>query len=490
MTVFAVNGDAGFRAVARHQLAGAWQVPAELVRFAVAWGAESVNLTWKGRRLELRAAGASVSISILEAAALAMGTGGGLNRLQSLGELEDREATTLAWAAGTDPRLLEIEVHGPAGGALLFQKKNNRPRITSLSAGEERSVRLLLVGPRIGRDRAQEWLQTACRFSQVPVLLNGCDLRKGLDSGSFRARIASPLPAEVALGVPHESPRLWLLRHGIVETRATVPGWPPFEAAIEMAGEVGGWASPADLRRTLSGSLPALVLRVVDLMLRVVPRLEEVGESGRSSVVHALLIAAKSEIRRREINEASIFELFEAGERRRVSLEDLRRWSGRLPRTVDLSIQVGDLREPVLRLGLGERELLADLLGRSLEIAVTVQATKENRFRGWLSSLADFGIRLVSPPPLAEAFMSPSEIALARALESCLDADGSMVEVRFTKGGGVIRFSRRTLRLPRLNTDVQNCGRALQEDPASLYLIALALAPENWEVSPSVRMRC
>ena len=111
-----VDPDAAFEAVAHDQVGGPYQVPAELVRLAVASGAQRVEVSCNHGRVVIEAQGAVIPEVVLEALRSASCHGDGVARLQALGALEDRDASALGWAVGTSPRKLVIRaVEGGAG---------------------------------------------------------------------------------------------------------------------------------------------------------------------------------------------------------------------------------------------------------------------------------------------------------------------------------------------------------------------------------------
>lgn len=242
--VLEVDLDAGFRVVARYQLAGKWQIPAELVRMAVAHGAREVETQFRARRVVVVATGAMIPSVAIEGLASILNGGADGVRLRALTLLEDRDAMALGWAVGSSPRRLVIEQRSPGNGISFVRDGEDQARVSRLPPTPETVLRVTLERPSFNIKQAAAWLRTASRFAAVPVRLDGEDLRKELRSGCFRARLVQPMPATVALGVSLEAPRLWLLRHGILEARVSVPGWPAFEGAVELADTVDGWVSP------------------------------------------------------------------------------------------------------------------------------------------------------------------------------------------------------------------------------------------------------
>ncbi len=482
-----IDLDAGFRAVARHQLAGTWQVPAELVRMAISCGARDVEAHIRSRKTIIEAIGAEVPFAAIEGLATILDDGGNDLRLGAFAALEDLDAMALGWAVGSNPRRLKIEQRSPEGGIALVRNGESRAQVTRLNPAGESILRVVIESPNIDHQQAAAWLRTAGRFAEIPLRLNNEDIRSDLTSGCFRSRLERPLPTSVALGVSLETPRLWLLRHGILEARVSVPGWPAFEGAVELAGEVGGWVSPADLRRSVAPHLPDLISRVVGLMLRIVPRFPDLKPSCREALVAALLTAVEKGVRRQEVERAPIFQLAGDGRRQWVSLADLDRWSGPPPAVVDPTNRSQALGIPTLRLG--ERELVrvGAILGIVFRSVPPAGYTVGTWLRGALGSVLQSIWALLGSPSIPDENLRPGERNLARGLARSYFFPGGDVSVVFISGRGPVRQTRLVLRLPRGNPLVQECVRAVSGDSRWLYVAARALGSPGWVIDDGLR---
>jgi len=93
-----------------------------------------------------------------------------------------------------------------------------------------------------------------------------------------------------------------------VSARASVPGYPPFEAAVELGGLVAHGASAADMRRAVTPFLGDLVDRAVWMMVQVSEQLPEMAARERERLGILLLRAARKGIRAREICRLSLLE--------------------------------------------------------------------------------------------------------------------------------------------------------------------------------------
>ena len=485
--VLAVDPDAAFDSVVHDQLGGPYQVPAELVRLAIAFGALRVDVLCRRRRVIVEARGALVPDSAIDALSRASGQGDDIARLQALAALEDLDASALGWAVGLNPRRLVIRTWGRRRVTTLAAKRG-APFRTSYGAGrQEDGFFIELTGPHLNHKRALRWLEIACRFSPVAVVVNGRNVERDMDSGCFRARIASPLPAVVALGVDLDSPRLWLLRHGVVATRVGIPNWPPFEAAVELQGHVECRVSAAQLRQAVVPHLEALISKVVELGVRVVPRLPELAIRHRQRITLFLLKAAERGLRLEAIRRAPLFEIVDANENRWVSLEALQQWRGALPGVVDCGSASEDVEKPYLCLGVREREKTSGLIGRTMPAAVIKNVGLGATVAFSARALLEFTQGMLGPRPLRDSELTDGERVFIRALEGALRAGGKPIAVTLCPGRRTPRRWGRRLRLARDRPSTRRAIQAVLENPASLYLVAISLKLPRWTVAADTR---
>lgn len=482
-----VDPDAAFEAVAHDQVGGPYQVPAELVRLAVASGAQRVEVSCRHGRVVIEAQGAVISEVVLEALRSASCHGDGVARLQALGALEDFDASALGWAVGLTPRRLVIRSWEGGRATILTARGGEALRLMHDRGDKANGIFVELVRPNLGFRRAARWLEIACRFCAVAVIVNGRDVRRELDSGSFRARIASPLPATVALGVDLASPRLWLLRHGVVATRVGVPDWPPFEAAVELEGLVQGWASAAQLRQAVTPFLAQLISRVLELTLRVVPRLPELGPGHRKRIASMLFKAADRGLETGAIRHAALVEIVDVDGRQWMSLESLKNWPGPLPGVVDHDVKPGVVEKPYLLLGLRERERVAGLIGRALPSAAITRFSPASTFRRWVRALPEIIWKVFGPRPLHDDCLTEDERIFIEVLENALSSGGRSVAVTLCRGRRAWRASGRRLVLARDRPETRQAVQAIAVDRTWGYVVAVAMMEPDWEVDPDAR---
>ena len=312
-------------------------------------------------------------------------------------------------------------------------------------------------------------------------------MRRELDSGSFRARIASPLPAAVALGVDFASPRLWLLRHGVVATRVSIPDWPPFEAAVETEGLVEGWASAAQIREAVTPFLNPLVFRVLELALRVVPRLQELSADRRQCLASMFFKAAERGLKIEAIRHAPLLEVVDFDGSRWVSLEDLKKWPGRLPGVIDHEGKAGTVERPHLLVGLRDREQVARLIERALPSATITPVGPMPTLRKAIRGLPEVFRGLIGPRAIPDEKLSEDERTLIEVLGNALRVDRDPIVVTLCRGRRVFRASGRRLLMARDREETRQAVRAVSRDPAWAYVVAIAVKAPEWDVAPLVR---
>ncbi len=482
-----VDPDAAFDAVAHDQLGGPYQVPAELVRMVIAFGASRVDVRCRRGRVVVEGRGAVVPVAAFEALRGACGQGGGVARVQALAALEDIGVSALGWAVGLNSRHLMIRTS--VGGRLTtVTVRRSQPLDFSCSdGGAEDGFFIDMSRPDIKAQQAVSWLEIACRFSAVPVFVNGRDCRRELTSGCFRARIASPLPATVALGVELNDPRVWLLRNGVVASRIGIPGWPPFEAAVELEGLLAGATSAAQHRHAVTPHLQSLISRVVDLTLSTVPRMPQLSFKQRQRITRFLLHAAEKGLRPEKIRQAPFFEVVDADGVRWVSLEALEQWRGELPGVVSDPALVGDFAGPCFCLSHGEREKVAGLIGRSLPGAIIRRPTVGSSIKRSVGIALEFTRKILGPRPLRETRLAEGERELIRALKGALRAGARPIEIGICAGRHAPRRWAEKLLLARDHPDTRRAIQAVSADPARVYVVAVAFKLPRWTVVTETR---
>lgn len=367
--------------------------------------------------------------------------------------------------------------------------RHRRPEVSVEPSGGMDAIEIEISGCRFDAARARRWLGIACRFVRIPVVLDGRDQRRDLDSGCFRVRIDQPIPATLALGVGLETPRLWLLRHGVVVSRVSVAGRPAFEGAVELEGVVAGRASAAKIREAVLPSIGPLVERAVRSTVRVVPRMDSIREECRRRIRICLLEAFRQNLERPAIEDAPMLGLVEGGKTRWISLETLRRRPGTPPPVVDHGDRAGFQAGPHLVLDPAERERVAEAIGTVLRAAIRRRIPLRERWRAVGREMLE-GLRFFcGPPPVPRGKLRADERAVLLALEGCLTDDGRPVVVTMCRGSGRPRRWGRRLILPRRGRLTRAGVAALTGDSETVYLVAVAVRSRRWAVDSSVRTR-
>lgn len=507
-----IDFDAAIDKLAGAQLQGTWQLPAELARLAIASGARSAAFDLEPRHLVMTAPGAcwdqrmvadfaSVLDRRLEAA----------DRHRAMVDLEERGAFALAAIASSRLRALKLTLGGGAGLELALTAAGELTIHNAGDAAFARSdVRLTIEGLAMDAERAARWLRRAGRFSPVRISIDGARVPYGFRAPliekrlEIRAKTPGPEPGPAlltALAIPGRgsAPRLWLLRHGIIATHATVPGYPAFEAAVEMAAlehpapaakaAEAPRVTGAALRERLGPYLESLVDAAVALMIelgRSAARAEDGSALGLPEAVRARVgrLLLRSALKRRRLSEVSgvpIFPLLDSGGRSLVSIDVI----GRLVRVEEGGACALDAVPPdadakryalagrgALAISQGERALLGELLA---VVFSQPPARARQGLRGRLLQLADrrlSSLRAARGAPVGASQLSAAERGLVSRL---LDA-GEAAGAEFLAGRGKVRRAGDgKLLLPRDNAEVRACVRAVERDAAWLYPAMVAL---------------
>ncbi len=523
-----IDFDAAIGKLAGAQLQGTWQLPAELARLAIASGARSIDLDVEPRHLTMRAPGArwdqrmiadfaSVLDRRLEAA----------DRHRAMVDLEERDAFALSAIASSSLRSVTLTLGGEEGLELTLTAAGDL--VVNMPAGDDAEppsdVRLRVEGLAIDAERAATWLRRAGRFSTVPIAIDGVRISHGFHAPLIAKRLEvrakspgtnpldapSPLPTHLAIARRGSTPRLWLLRHGIIATHATIPGYPAFEAALEMAAlddaarsrksgsrapsRPGGgpveYRNAAALREALGPYLESLVDDAVCLTIELGGRAEALPEKYRARVARLLLRSALKRRRLSAVSGVSIFPLLDAEGRRLVSIDLI----GRLVRVEEGGDCALDAVAPeedpkryamagrgALAISRGERALLGELL------SVVFSRPPARARQGLVPRLRERFDRHLPRLGARGAPVADSELSAAeRDLLARLRADGSITAEFRTGDGKVQRDGEDRLLLPRDNATVAACVRAVERDAAWLYPAAVALT--DGRELPGLEMR-
>ncbi len=303
MEILSIDVTRELETLCEAQLRGAWQVPAELVRVALRFGADRVSVRGKGRGFVVAWAGSTFDDADLANLRTAVDPQHPpRDRQRAIAALERAGLEELLWASALRRARLSITLWDDSRRTRLEVRSRGRSRLSNNGAIDRTSgVEIEWRCAGLERRRALKWLALALRFSKAEVVVDGRPLSRGFSGGLYHLRLEQPMPCWIGLTRVGEEPALWLLRDGVVSTRASVAGYPPFEAAVELRALVAPGASGADLRRAVAPFVPELVDRAVWMMAEVSNRLTEMAPSDRERILVLLLRAAQRGLRMREI---------------------------------------------------------------------------------------------------------------------------------------------------------------------------------------------
>lgn len=488
-----VDHEAALAKLARSQLQGTWQLPAELLRLAISCGARSAAFDLHATRLELVARGAHLARQILANFATVLDRDVDVaERHRALVALEEQDAFALAALAGTPSRLLRLRTGEDRG--LVLERIEGEVRVLGSLAEDFAGTDLFLTleGLQLEVDRATRGLDRMGRFSPVPLSMGGKAVPRGFEAPLIKTRLTATasaeegverpsLPARLAIPRRGQTPRLWLLRHGVVATRATVPGFPAFEAAVEMSrvAPPGPLSTGAALREAIGPYLEHLVDAGIRLNLQLAETASAMPEKIRARTARRLLEAARKRRRASQVAGVRIFPLLTPdGAARRVSMDEI----ARLVRVekggtcaLDAVAPHQDLAEIVLSdrgvlvLSDGERALLGE------QLKVVFSAPPARRRRPLLRRLLDRAAERASHLPITGGVLPEEELSseerefLGQVRVALATSDGAPRTVAFLPRGRRIRRRGDTLLLPRNHPTVQACVQAVGKDPGWMY---------------------
>jgi hypothetical protein len=352
------------------QLRGTWQVPAELVRLAVRIGATEVSVRSRKHSFDISWQGPTIDDEVLADLRSALDTDlGPDHRQRAIAALEEPGMEAVLWAAGLRGARLRIAC-SDASRRWVFEDRRRRGLKSKKGPGSDEAKSVVIQWRCAGLDqrRAIRWLAIASRFATARILVDGTALPTGFVGGLYHLQLEEPVPCRLGLTRSGEEPVLWLLRDGVVSARASVPGYPPFEAAVELGGKVAPGASAADMRRAVTPFVGDLVDRAVWMMVQVSDRLSEMAAGDRDRVGLLLLRAAHKGIRAREICRLPLLKTA-SNHDLRLSVEGIRQLAdqrGGMLAAIDAGEKpTGDLLDPqsTLLASSEVRHLLAGLTG-------------------------------------------------------------------------------------------------------------------------------
>ena len=499
-----IDVDSELRALCTEQVQGSWQLAAELIRFAIRHGASAVELSHSKHGFVLRCPGTVCSPDHLQRVAVALDpTRADEDRHHAIVALEEDGVQSLLWLMGSEDATARVATRHKKSATVLESKPDSRPRLEADAADEvEGGFEVVFKAPRFDVQRSQIWLATSCRFAPITVTADGNDVAQGFAGALFSVSLGRPLPGGIAITTEGDVPHLWLLRHGILAARATVPGFPPFEAALEVGGITPEGATPDELRESVNPHLPTLVDQAVQVLVDAVDEGPFIDSARVSRLATLCLRTAHKGLQLDRIAGLPVIPSvdLESGARTNLSLADLRRMSddeGRtlwsVPPDTDLSRLPIDNRI-LLLLTPEQHGLLTDL------VPGPVQRPEPRQLSGWRSlavaareTWQKLNLRLApigAGRLLKDTELLAAERALLRQLEGLTAASGgNPLEARLCAGVGRVRRQGKTLLLPRNNPLVVQVVRLTEADEEWLYPALLAVVGDEACPSPDLRVR-
>ena len=464
------------------QIRGTWQIPAELVRLGLRSGASEISAERHRGGIALRWVGAPFAAEDLRSLQTALEDGRQAGeRQRAIAALEASGTQALLWAAGLQGSGFRVQSTDGGNSSRFQYRQGGRPRLsTARSNGNSDQVEILWSCAGLDRVRAMDWLRSATRFAPVRPNVDGRLAPQGFPGGLYHVTLESPVPFRLGLTRVGDDPLLWLLRDGVVSARATIPGYPSFQAAVELSGVVPPVASAADLRSAVTPYLEMLIDRAVWTMTQVADRLPDLPEVDRQRLSVLLLRAARRGLREDEVARVPLVPL--AAEREdNLSLEGLRDLAARRGSTllaVDPAEELASLLidpETTVRVSGEERSLLAELLDLRFQAPPPRRlGLLRRRLVSARAASSAFAMRLrgfVRRRPLSEQSLSPGERTFLAALRSAL----APTQVDLCAGGGGVRKTSRGLLLPREHSAVMAGASAIGNDRSWIYPTLLAL---------------
>jgi hypothetical protein len=271
---------------------------------------------------------------------------------------------------------------------------------------------------------------------------------------------------------------LWLLNDGVVAARAGVPGYPAFQAAIEMSDVVPPGASAADLRRAVNPYLTELLDRAAWMMLRVIEQNSELSSDQSNRLMTHVLKAAHLGLRAEAICDAPLLPTVAGGTLSVNEIAARAEARGGLVRALEPREQkAGSVADPASTLVIsGEtRAAFTELTGLRFQIAAWRRERLVSRIVDfWRDAGRWLGRRwraLWIGPELDENHLDPGE----RRLLAVLREEVATVDVRFVKGSGKPAFRRGALLLGRSSRFVEEGSKLVADNPAWRCAVSLSL---------------
>ncbi len=486
--LFAIDVAAEVATLCSAQLQGPWQVPAELVRLANARGVARVEIDRARGGFEIRCDGALAAPDelrdLVEVFASEVPR---LRRQAAISRVEAAGLSALLWATGLPGARLTLETRtGGWSGLMRVRGSRIGLEITESGTGSPSTILRWKCRGLVSR-RAVAWLRTALRFVPIPVVVCGHPVERGFPEGLYRMRITNPLPGEMAVTASGDSPRLWLLEHGVLSARAVVPGYPSFSAAVEMSGEVCTGSSADELRAAANPHLERLIDEAGRMLLLLVDRMSSADEPIRRRLSTLLLRSAVLGHRRDQILASPIVVVRQGTTRRMESPSWLSRWASQRAGVVVATEPGSGMadRSTFVEATTEERSLLSELLnirienlGRSRLPLEFGRRIVDGLRRGWRR------VRNIwSRKPLHPHQLSPEERRLVDA------ASTAGVDLDLCGGSGPVRTRRSHHVVGRERPEVRAAVAAIGSGGRWLYPALLAVVGEDVELPNGIRDR-
>jgi hypothetical protein len=490
--LLSIDVDAELRKLSTAAL-GPSQLPADLVRSAVAAGASRVELVLERRGLEVRDDGLPIPVDELRAlASLLDPEAAPADRHRALVALESRPGRLALAAADAD---LRLETGTPGRRHVLSKERGRRPALRSLFEGGSGTV-VRLKGLTADEAAARRSVLSACRFAPIPVLEGGREIPRGFEGVLAEAPLLSPLPGRISLPRAGDGGSVLLLHDGVIASRLSVPDAPAFEAVVEMRPLVASRSGGA-LREAMAPHVPALLTQAVALALALGARLPELETDDGARVRAQLLVAARKRWRRSDVLRLPLFRAVTGPE----GLDG--RWLRLLDLGRDREVACLEPHQdpggfllpagPVLIIDGEERGRLAQLLGLRFRTPEPrrMDAPLGVRGRRALATLAAEVVRLarrVRHPRLGAELPDRALGLGERALLKALRAGDPESRLVMTDGAGPVRrIGVLCWALPRRNPAVAACARAVILDPHWAYPALYALLEDQARPAPLAR---
>jgi hypothetical protein len=484
--LFGIDVAAEVATLCSAQLQGSWQVPAEFVRLANARDAARVRIERAGRGLDLRIDGVLATRRDLEDLVVIMDDNAARARRQTaVTRMESAGLSVLLWAAGLPGARLKLVVTS-LGGTTTLSARAGRVRVgadESRTGPPRTTVTWWCRG--LSVRRSARWLRTATRFVPIPVTVFGRPVDRGFEDGLYRMRTRTPLDGELAVTASGETTSLWLLENGVLSTRAVIPEYPPFSAALEMSGVAPAGSSADELRAAANPSLPGLIEEAARMLVLLVDRLPRMDGPVRARVAMLLLRFALRGIRFEQIMSSKLIRVRQGSKRWMETPHEVADRAGReggVLWAIDPAAEGGG-GGPFVEITTEERALLADLLGVEIEV---VDTGTRLGLLGRVPSLTRRFLQRVRGI-FAASLIDPDELTAAEtALVTAWAGAGS--DLRLSRGDGSARGRGSTVIIGRDRPQLRAAVGVVADSDAWLYPSMLALA-EDVEVSDEARSR-